>query len=203
MTGHKPFSDLTRDFTPARRARVAAKAAALGEAMTLEELRKARSSLSGRRRCSTHGQPARRREAGKAWRHACEQSAPLHRGARRHTRNHRALRQDHRRHQQHRGTVVGRGKARSPALGRPDEKLRDTHRSSATMMTGFAKSSTHSTSCRLCERSEAIQFLATEESLDCFAALAMTTLTNSPSCSACRGGQPRRRQFVCVYWIAR
>ena len=31
MTGHKPFSDLTRDFTPARRARVAAKAAALGE----------------------------------------------------------------------------------------------------------------------------------------------------------------------------
>ena len=43
MTGHKPFSDLTRDFTPARRARVAAKAAALREAMTLEELRKARS----------------------------------------------------------------------------------------------------------------------------------------------------------------
>ncbi len=43
MTGHKPFSELTRDFTPARRVRVAAKAAALGEAMTLEELRKARS----------------------------------------------------------------------------------------------------------------------------------------------------------------
>ena len=43
MTGHKPFSELTGDFTPARRARVAAKAAALGEAMTLEELRKARS----------------------------------------------------------------------------------------------------------------------------------------------------------------
>ena len=43
MTGHKPFSDLTRDFTPARRVRVAAKAAALREAMTLEELRKARS----------------------------------------------------------------------------------------------------------------------------------------------------------------
>jgi len=39
MTGHKPFSELTRDFTPARRARVAAMAAALGEAMTLEELR--------------------------------------------------------------------------------------------------------------------------------------------------------------------
>ena len=29
MTGHKPFSDLTRNLTPARRARVAAKAAAL------------------------------------------------------------------------------------------------------------------------------------------------------------------------------
>jgi len=43
MTGHRPFGDLTKDFTPARRARVAAKAAALREAMTLEELRKARS----------------------------------------------------------------------------------------------------------------------------------------------------------------
>ncbi len=43
MSGHRPFSQLTRDFTPERRARVAAKAAALREAMTLEELRKARS----------------------------------------------------------------------------------------------------------------------------------------------------------------
>jgi predicted transcriptional regulator len=43
MTGHKPFSELTKDFTPARRARVASKAAALRETMTLEELRKARS----------------------------------------------------------------------------------------------------------------------------------------------------------------
>lgn len=43
MTGHRPFSELTKHFTPARRARVAAKAAALREAMTLEELRKARS----------------------------------------------------------------------------------------------------------------------------------------------------------------
>jgi predicted transcriptional regulator len=43
MTGHRPFSELTKDFTPSRRARVAAKAAALREAMTLEELRKARS----------------------------------------------------------------------------------------------------------------------------------------------------------------
>ena len=43
MTGHRPFGELTRSFTPARRARVAAKAAALREAMTLEELRKARS----------------------------------------------------------------------------------------------------------------------------------------------------------------
>jgi DNA-binding XRE family transcriptional regulator len=41
MTGHRPFSELTKAFTPARRARVAAKAAALREAMTLEELRKA------------------------------------------------------------------------------------------------------------------------------------------------------------------
>src|SRR5271167_4382392 len=43
MTGHRPFSELTKDFTPERRARVAAKAAALRETMTLEELRKARS----------------------------------------------------------------------------------------------------------------------------------------------------------------
>jgi hypothetical protein len=38
MTGHKPFSELTKDFTPARRARVASKAAALHETMTLEAL---------------------------------------------------------------------------------------------------------------------------------------------------------------------
>jgi predicted transcriptional regulator len=43
MSGHKPFSELTKGFSPARRARVAAKAAALREVMTLEELRKARS----------------------------------------------------------------------------------------------------------------------------------------------------------------
>src|SRR5271156_1072635 len=43
MTGHRPFSELTKGFTPARRARVAAKAAGLHEAMTLEELRPARS----------------------------------------------------------------------------------------------------------------------------------------------------------------
>jgi transcriptional regulator with XRE-family HTH domain len=42
MTGHKPFSELTGNLTPARRARVAAKAAALRESMNLEELRKAR-----------------------------------------------------------------------------------------------------------------------------------------------------------------
>ncbi|MGO9742020.1 MAG: XRE family transcriptional regulator [Roseiarcus sp.] len=43
MTGHRPFVELTKGFSPQRRARVAAKAAALREAMTLEELRKARS----------------------------------------------------------------------------------------------------------------------------------------------------------------
>ncbi|TDX67514.1 helix-turn-helix protein [Methylosinus sp. sav-2] len=42
MTGHRPFTELTKNFSPERRARVAAKAAALREAMTLEELRKAR-----------------------------------------------------------------------------------------------------------------------------------------------------------------
>jgi predicted transcriptional regulator len=43
MTGQRPFSELTRNLTPERRARVAAQAAALREAMTLEELREARS----------------------------------------------------------------------------------------------------------------------------------------------------------------
>ena len=42
MTGHRPFAELTKGFTPARRARVAAKAAALREEMTLQELCKAR-----------------------------------------------------------------------------------------------------------------------------------------------------------------
>lgn len=42
MSGHRPFNELTKNFTPTRRARVAAKAAALREAMTLEELRKSR-----------------------------------------------------------------------------------------------------------------------------------------------------------------
>jgi hypothetical protein len=37
MTGHRPFRELTKGFTPARRARAAAKAAALREEMTLEK----------------------------------------------------------------------------------------------------------------------------------------------------------------------
>jgi predicted transcriptional regulator len=41
MTGHRPFRDLTRNFPPERRARIAARAAQLREEMTLEELRSA------------------------------------------------------------------------------------------------------------------------------------------------------------------
>jgi hypothetical protein len=37
MIEYRPFSELAKDFTLARRARVAAKAAALREAMTFEE----------------------------------------------------------------------------------------------------------------------------------------------------------------------
>jgi len=59
VTGHRPFSELTKDFTPARRARVAAKAALLCEAMTLEELRKARGlSQEDIAATLTVGQPA-------------------------------------------------------------------------------------------------------------------------------------------------
>ena len=59
MTGHRPFSELTKGFSPERRARVAAKAAELREEMTLEELRKAR-SLSQEAMATTLdvGQPA-------------------------------------------------------------------------------------------------------------------------------------------------
>ena len=42
MSGHRPFSELTKRFTPERKARVAAKAAALRDEMTLEALRKER-----------------------------------------------------------------------------------------------------------------------------------------------------------------
>ena len=41
MTGHRPFRDLTGNFPPERRARIAARAAQLREEMTLEELRSA------------------------------------------------------------------------------------------------------------------------------------------------------------------
>lgn len=42
MTGHRPFGELTRRLPPARKARIADKAAALNTALTLHELRKAR-----------------------------------------------------------------------------------------------------------------------------------------------------------------
>jgi predicted transcriptional regulator len=59
MTGHRPFGELTKNFTSARRARVAAEAAALREEMTLEELRKARSLSQEEVAASlTVGQPA-------------------------------------------------------------------------------------------------------------------------------------------------
>jgi predicted XRE-type DNA-binding protein len=59
VAGHKPFNELTKNFEPNRRARVAAKAAALREVMTLEELRKARSlSQEEVAETLTVGQPA-------------------------------------------------------------------------------------------------------------------------------------------------
>jgi hypothetical protein len=47
MTGHRSFTELTKGFSPERRARAAAKAAALREAMTLEELRRTRDISQG------------------------------------------------------------------------------------------------------------------------------------------------------------
>lgn len=42
MTGHRPFSDLTKDFSRARKSRVAGRITALKDEMTLNELRRAR-----------------------------------------------------------------------------------------------------------------------------------------------------------------
>lgn len=42
MSGRRPFRELTKDFAPERKARIAAKAAVLREEMTLGELRSAR-----------------------------------------------------------------------------------------------------------------------------------------------------------------
>jgi transcriptional regulator with XRE-family HTH domain len=42
MTGHRPFRELTKTLSPARKARVAGKVAALETALALGELRKAR-----------------------------------------------------------------------------------------------------------------------------------------------------------------
>jgi transcriptional regulator with XRE-family HTH domain len=43
MSGHRPFRELTKGFSPARKGRVADKAAALETALALHELRKRRS----------------------------------------------------------------------------------------------------------------------------------------------------------------
>jgi predicted transcriptional regulator len=42
MPGHRSFRDLAKDFSPARKARIADKAAALETALALHELRKTR-----------------------------------------------------------------------------------------------------------------------------------------------------------------
>ena len=42
MTGHRPFKDLTKKFSPQRRARVTARIAELRTEMALAELRQAR-----------------------------------------------------------------------------------------------------------------------------------------------------------------
>ncbi len=59
MTGHRAFSHLTKRLPPARKARIADKAAALQTAIALHELRKARSvSQDALARKLAVGQPA-------------------------------------------------------------------------------------------------------------------------------------------------
>jgi hypothetical protein len=63
VTGHKPFNELTKNLTPKRRTRAAAKAAALHEAMTLEESPKARSLSQEEVAENARGEPAGHGEA--------------------------------------------------------------------------------------------------------------------------------------------
>ena|SRR5271165_3491931 len=59
MTGHRPFSELTKHFTPERKARTAAKVRALKARMPLAELRQARErSQKELARALKVGQPA-------------------------------------------------------------------------------------------------------------------------------------------------
>src|SRR5438094_9123269 len=59
MTGRRPFSELTKNFTPKRKARVAAKVRALKAQMPLAELRQARErSQKELARALKVGQPA-------------------------------------------------------------------------------------------------------------------------------------------------
>jgi DNA-binding transcriptional regulator YiaG len=59
MTGHRPFAELTKSFTPERKARTAAKVSALRERMALAELRQARErSQQELARALKVGQPA-------------------------------------------------------------------------------------------------------------------------------------------------
>ena len=52
MTGHRPFGELTKSITPERRARVAAKAAALSEEMSFMNC--ARRAVCRKRLSRTH-----------------------------------------------------------------------------------------------------------------------------------------------------
>lgn len=59
MSGHRPFSELTKTLPPARKARIADKTAALNTALALHELRKARTvSQQELARKLAVGQPA-------------------------------------------------------------------------------------------------------------------------------------------------
>src|SRR6266851_4793336 len=56
MSGHRPFSDLTKDFSPERQARVAEKVRTLKQAMALAELREARAQSQADLAASLHVQ---------------------------------------------------------------------------------------------------------------------------------------------------
>ena len=63
MSGRNAFHDLTKDFTPERRARVDARKAELRAAMPLHELRQARAMTQKAIGEAVERKPARRRQA--------------------------------------------------------------------------------------------------------------------------------------------
>ena len=63
MSGHRPFNDLTKEFSPVRRERIDNRKAELSAAMALHELRRAQDNDATGIGQGTKRQPTRRSKA--------------------------------------------------------------------------------------------------------------------------------------------